>query len=158
VHNSQTSLHTDPGCTAVNAVQTSTLVNSTDCSFKANSNSGCVVEDPDPNSYGAAFAAAGGGMFITEFAESGISYVVLVFTWDENCSWAGPSTVMYDFQGLVLFGAPILQPLFPFLSYDLDPISVAKPSTQLVARQREQRRYFNARQTRCELPIRSLQH
>lgn len=73
VHNSQTSLHTELGCTAVNAVQTSTLVNSTDCSFKTNSNEGCVVEDPDPNSYGAAFAAAGGGMFVTEFAESGIS-------------------------------------------------------------------------------------
>ncbi|KAI0275928.1 hypothetical protein BGY98DRAFT_1090403 [Russula aff. rugulosa BPL654] len=73
VHNSQTSLHTEPGCTAVNAVQTSTLVNSTDCSFKTNSNEGCVVEDPDPNSYGAAFAAAGGGMFVTELAESGIS-------------------------------------------------------------------------------------
>ncbi|KAF8464992.1 glycoside hydrolase family 16 protein [Russula ochroleuca] len=73
VHNSQFSLHTEPGCTAVNAVQTSTLVNSTDCSFKTNSNEGCVVEDPDPNSYGAAFAAAGGGMFVTEFAETGIS-------------------------------------------------------------------------------------
>jgi len=73
VHNSQTSLHTEPGCAAVNAVQTSTLINSTDCSFKTNSNEGCVVEDPDPNSYGAAFATAGGGMFVTELAESGIS-------------------------------------------------------------------------------------
>jgi len=73
VHNSQSSLHTDPGCTAVNAVQTSTLVNSTDCSFKTNSNEGCFVEDPDPNSYGAAFAAAGGGVFVTEYAETGIS-------------------------------------------------------------------------------------
>src|SRR6266576_5395399 len=80
VHNSQTSLHTKPGFTVVNAVQTSTLVNSTDCSFKTNSNEGCVVEDPDPNSYGAAFAAAGGGIFVTELAESGISCVVLVFT------------------------------------------------------------------------------
>jgi hypothetical protein len=79
VHNSQSSLHTEPGCTAVNAVQTSTLVNSTDCSFKTNSNEGCVVEDPDPNSYGAAFAAAGGGVFVTEFAETGISCVVLSF-------------------------------------------------------------------------------
>jgi hypothetical protein len=79
VHNSQFSLHTEPGCTAVNAVQTSTLVNSTDCSFKTNSNEGCVVEDPDPNSYGAAFAAAGGGMFVTEFAETGISCVAFRF-------------------------------------------------------------------------------
>ena len=64
VHNAQTSLHTEPGCTTANAVQTSTLVNSTDCSFKTNSNEGCVVEDPDPNSYGAAFAAAGGAFLI----------------------------------------------------------------------------------------------
>ena len=60
VHNSQTLLHTEPGRTAVNAVQSSTLVNSTVCSFKTNSNLGCVVQDPDPNSYGAAFASAGG--------------------------------------------------------------------------------------------------
>jgi hypothetical protein len=32
--------------------------------------------DPAPNSYGAAFAAAGGGVFVTEFAESGISCVL----------------------------------------------------------------------------------
>jgi hypothetical protein len=113
VHNSQTSLHTEPGCTAVNAVQTSTLVNSTDCSFKTNSNEGCVVEDPDPNSYGAAFAAAGGGMFVTEFAESGISCVVLVFTLHKNHSWTEPSTVIYGFQCLVLLGTSILRPLFP---------------------------------------------
>lgn len=77
VHSSQSSLHTEPGCTVVNAVQTSTLVNSTDCSFQANDNEGCVIENPDPNSYGAAFAAGGGGIFVTEFAETGISYVVI---------------------------------------------------------------------------------
>ncbi|KAI0298071.1 glycoside hydrolase family 16 protein [Multifurca ochricompacta] len=71
--NSQISLHTVPGCTVVNAVQTSTLVNTTDCSFLANQNSGCAVGNPDPNSYGAAFAATGGGVFVTEFAETGIS-------------------------------------------------------------------------------------
>jgi hypothetical protein len=86
VHNSQTSLHTEPGCTVVNAVQTSTLVNSTDCSFKTNSNEGCVVEDPDPNSYGAAFAAAGGGVFVTEFAETGVSCVSFFSLLYEICS------------------------------------------------------------------------
>jgi hypothetical protein len=74
-HNSQSSLHTEPGCTVVNAVQTSTLVNSADCSFLANANEGCSTQNPDPNSYGAAFAAAGGGVFVTEFAETGISCV-----------------------------------------------------------------------------------
>jgi hypothetical protein len=42
--------------------------------------------------------------------------------------------------------------------YEFDPVFVAKQCTQLVARQREQHRYFNARQTRRKLPIRSLQH
>jgi hypothetical protein len=80
VKNSQSSLHTEPGCKVVNAVQTSTLVESTDCSFKTNSNEGCVTEVPDPNSYGAAFAAAGGGVFVTEFANTGISCVPVPFS------------------------------------------------------------------------------
>ncbi|KAI0060384.1 glycoside hydrolase family 16 protein [Artomyces pyxidatus] len=73
VQNSQFALHTEPGCTVTNAVQTSTLVNSTDCSFQSNNNEGCQVTNPDPSSYGANFAAAGGGVFVTEFAEKGIS-------------------------------------------------------------------------------------
>ncbi|KAI0265538.1 glycoside hydrolase family 16 protein [Gloeopeniophorella convolvens] len=73
VTNSQISLHTEPGCTVVNAVQTSNIVNSTDCSFQSNDNEGCAVQDPDPTSYGAAFAAAGGGVFVTELAETGVS-------------------------------------------------------------------------------------
>ncbi|KAI9430999.1 glycoside hydrolase family 16 protein [Lactarius indigo] len=72
VLNAQMALHTDPGCTLADPAQTSTLVSSTDCSV-AGQNLGCVVKNPDPNSYGAAFAAAGGGMFVTEFAETGIS-------------------------------------------------------------------------------------
>lgn len=49
------------------------IVNSTDCSVQANSNEGCVVTNPSLQSYGAAFAAAGGGVFVTEFAENGVS-------------------------------------------------------------------------------------
>lgn len=69
----QMSLHTEPGCTQQSPVQSSTLVNSTDCSFAANSNQGCVVTTPSTASYGPGFASAGGGIFITEYAESGIS-------------------------------------------------------------------------------------
>ncbi|CCM00998.1 uncharacterized protein FIBRA_03046 [Fibroporia radiculosa] len=70
----QMALHTANGCThSPNAVQTSTLVNSTDCSTAANGNQGCVVTTPTTSSYGAGFAADGGGMFVTEFASSGIS-------------------------------------------------------------------------------------
>jgi len=69
----QMALHTEPGCTQQSPVQSSTLVNSTDCSFAANSNQGCVVTTPSTASYGPGFASAGGGIFITEYAESGIS-------------------------------------------------------------------------------------
>ena len=75
VANSQVSLHTQPGCAIVNPNQTSNIINTTDCNYQANSNSGCSIGVPDPKSYGAAFAAAGGGMFVTEFAETGISCV-----------------------------------------------------------------------------------
>ncbi|KAF7296666.1 GH16 domain-containing protein [Mycena chlorophos] len=71
-HNQMT-LHTEPGCKQVNPVQTSTVVNSTDCSFQDNSNAGCSVMDPSPATDGAAFAAAEGGVYVTEYAESGIS-------------------------------------------------------------------------------------
>ncbi|KAH9932701.1 uncharacterized protein BXZ73DRAFT_89876 [Epithele typhae] len=57
-------LHTNP---------TSTLVNSTNCDINANGNQGCIVTNPDPASYGQAFANAGGGVYVTEFATSGIS-------------------------------------------------------------------------------------
>lgn len=72
-------LHTLPGCTSVSpAVAASSTVNSTDCSYLANSNEGCVVSDGNTAAYGAAFAAAGGGVFVTEFAESGISSVASI--------------------------------------------------------------------------------
>ncbi|PIL35181.1 hypothetical protein GSI_02971 [Ganoderma sinense ZZ0214-1] len=67
-------LHTNPGCThSSNAVQSSTLINSTDCSTEANNNQGCIISNPNPASYGQAFANAGGGVYVTEFAIDGIS-------------------------------------------------------------------------------------
>ncbi|TFK73182.1 hypothetical protein BDN72DRAFT_835201, partial [Pluteus cervinus] len=69
----QMSLHTLPGCTQVSPTQTSSLINSTDCSSSSNNNQGCIVTDPSTDSYGAAFAAAGGGVFVTEYAQTGIS-------------------------------------------------------------------------------------
>jgi hypothetical protein len=104
--------HNEPGCVAVNAVQTSMLVNSTDCSFKTNSNEECVVEDPDPNSYGAAFAAAGGGVFVTEFAETGISCVFLFFCYMKIAHNLDPLLV-YRCQCLVFFSVFILLPFQP---------------------------------------------
>jgi hypothetical protein len=76
VTNAEVSLHTEPGCTIVKSTQSSTIINNTDCSYLENSNSGCGIEVPDPKSYGAAFAAAGGGVFVTEYAATAISCVV----------------------------------------------------------------------------------
>jgi hypothetical protein len=73
VTNSQMGLHTLAGCTQVGQIQSSTIVNSTDCSYLDNSNEGCITTNPTPQSYGADFALAGGGVFVTEFAETGIS-------------------------------------------------------------------------------------
>ncbi|RDB18914.1 putative glycosidase C21B10.07 [Hypsizygus marmoreus] len=74
VTRNQMGLHTLPGCTAVGASQAaSSITNSTDCSYLANSNEGCTVTDGNIESYGQAFANAGGGVFVTEFASSGIS-------------------------------------------------------------------------------------
>ncbi|KIR37652.1 hypothetical protein I307_05801 [Cryptococcus deuterogattii 99/473] len=42
------------------------------CDNSQNFGSGCTVYDPNPNSYGQAFAEAGGGVFVAEFAEDGI--------------------------------------------------------------------------------------
>ncbi|KAG6810579.1 hypothetical protein H0H92_011279 [Tricholoma furcatifolium] len=70
----QMGLHTEPGCTSVNPNQlTTSTQGSTDCSYLSNNNSGCIVTDTNAASYGAGFAAAGGGVYVTEFAESGIS-------------------------------------------------------------------------------------
>ncbi|KAL0072643.1 hypothetical protein AAF712_000406 [Marasmius tenuissimus] len=74
VEQNQISLHTDQGCKVVNPVQSSTDVRSPDCAVGGdNKNQGCIVMDPDHRSYGKPFADAGGGVFVTELASSGIS-------------------------------------------------------------------------------------
>lgn len=71
----QMALHTKSGCTAVNS-SSSVAFDGTlqypNCDKDANFNSGCTATDPNPASYGEAFAAAGGGMWATEFASEGI--------------------------------------------------------------------------------------
>ncbi|KAF9454127.1 glycoside hydrolase family 16 protein [Macrolepiota fuliginosa MF-IS2] len=71
----QMSLHTLPGCKQVSPNQSAntTFIPNADCSFQTNMNEGCNVLDPNTASYGAAFSQAGGGVWITEFAETGIS-------------------------------------------------------------------------------------
>ncbi|KAF8133894.1 glycoside hydrolase family 16 protein [Boletus edulis] len=70
--NNQMSLHTETGCTQVSPNETSTMVTSTNCSYALN-DQGCIVVDPSSASFGAGFASASGGAFVTEFATTGIS-------------------------------------------------------------------------------------
>jgi hypothetical protein len=69
----QISIHTTPGCTHNGSeYQFGTSGATTDCSEP----SGCTVTETSPNSYGSGFAAAGGGVWATQFDVSGILYVV----------------------------------------------------------------------------------
>jgi hypothetical protein len=68
----QMSLHTSPGCSITQGATGMTgTVSTTNCGDP--SNSGCIVQDLRPTSYGAGFNAAGGGMWVTEFANESIS-------------------------------------------------------------------------------------
>lgn len=68
------------GCTQVSPNETSTLVTSTNCSYVANENQGCIVMDPSTGSFGAGFANTDGGAFVTEFATTGIRYAAYIWT------------------------------------------------------------------------------
>ncbi|KAF5389760.1 hypothetical protein D9757_005970 [Collybiopsis confluens] len=64
----QMALHTTPGCgLATNAIQTGHIVQG-DCSTAQ----GCLVQETKPNSFGSAFAQAGGGVFGAQLDVSGI--------------------------------------------------------------------------------------
>jgi len=68
-------LHTTSGCEAVNSSSSvaydATLINA-NCDKDANYNSGCNAVDPETTTAGQALAAAGGGMWATEYASTGI--------------------------------------------------------------------------------------
>src|SRR5258706_1840219 len=71
--NNQMSLHTTTGCTKPQGVTQTGTQATTNCDYSQNGNSGCIVQDSNTASYGAAFAQAGGGVWVTEFAETGIN-------------------------------------------------------------------------------------
>jgi len=65
----QMALHTTPGCFQTSApAQPGASGDDSDCSTP----SGCIVADLDPRSWGQDFAAAGGGIFATQFDFTGI--------------------------------------------------------------------------------------
>lgn len=71
----QMALHTTANCLAQNSSSsdeyTAQLL-SNNCDSEANYNSGCNALDPSTTSAGQALAAAGGGMWATEYASTGI--------------------------------------------------------------------------------------
>ncbi|KAF9012591.1 concanavalin A-like lectin/glucanase domain-containing protein [Cyathus striatus] len=70
----QMGLHTKAGCVGPNPntnQNSLSIVNTTDC--KGDHGQGCIVTDAGHPSYGPDFNNNGGGVFITEFAHSGIS-------------------------------------------------------------------------------------
>jgi hypothetical protein len=70
----QMALHTSNGCTLTQSTSAYTgTTNSTDCYVGADDNAGCAVSDGNADSYGQAFAAAGGGVWVTELSTQGAS-------------------------------------------------------------------------------------
>ena len=65
-------LHTDPGCTQADGVTQLGSTKGADCSAGLNSRTGCAVTETQPNSFGDGFNNAGGGVWATQFDESGI--------------------------------------------------------------------------------------
>lgn len=69
--NNQMTLHTLPGCTQPKGVNQTGSTIHTDCDSTSQGSTGCSVNDTNPASYGAPFANAGGGVWVTEFIETG---------------------------------------------------------------------------------------
>ncbi|GMK58304.1 hypothetical protein CspeluHIS016_0503360 [Cutaneotrichosporon spelunceum] len=69
----QIALHSaEDGCYASKDAQMTGQLRLDNCSVTSNGGSGCTVGDPNQNSYGAGFAAAGGGVYVAEYATDGI--------------------------------------------------------------------------------------
>jgi len=66
--NNQMAIHSSPGCTKTDPPTQTGQSSGTDCS----QGSGCVVDEKQANSYGSAFAQAGGGVFAAQFDSTGI--------------------------------------------------------------------------------------
>ena len=66
----QYAIHTTEGCFLSNNADQTGRTNSRDCS----QGTGCVVAETKPNSFGAGFAEAGGGVFAAQFDVSGFYF------------------------------------------------------------------------------------
>ncbi|TBU23644.1 concanavalin A-like lectin/glucanase domain-containing protein [Dichomitus squalens] len=64
----QMAIHTTDGCTTNSSIVQTGTIGFTDCG----TGSGCTVHETKPNSFGAGFAAAGGGVWATQFDVAGV--------------------------------------------------------------------------------------
>lgn len=71
----QQTLHTTQNCTLTRDPSSPFTgnVQNTDCYAFANGNAGCGIQDSRTSSYGAGFAQGGGGVWVTELADEGVS-------------------------------------------------------------------------------------
>jgi hypothetical protein len=69
----QMALHTIAGCTQATGVTQTGTTGNVNCDNNSSAGAGCTVIDANANSYGAPFAAAGGGVWILEFATTGVN-------------------------------------------------------------------------------------
>ncbi|KAI0331370.1 hypothetical protein GY45DRAFT_1322414 [Cubamyces sp. BRFM 1775] len=78
--NNQMALHTPAGCTQASDVTQLGKTIGSDCSAGVDSATGCAVAETQPNSFGSDFASAGGGVWATQFDDSG----VFIWFWTRN--------------------------------------------------------------------------
>lgn len=69
----QMALHTQTGCTVPDGVTQTGHTGVKNCDNASSTGAGCTVIDANTNSYGQPFADAGGGVWVTEFAATGIN-------------------------------------------------------------------------------------
>ena len=68
----QMTLHTSAGCTQAASVTQLGKTQNTNCSLGVDSADGCTVVETQQDSFGDGFNSAGGGVWATQFDESGI--------------------------------------------------------------------------------------
>jgi hypothetical protein len=95
----QMALHTIAGCTQATGVTQTGTTGQVNCDNNSSAGAGCTVIDANADSYGAPLAAAGGGVWILEFATAGIN---IWFTSRANV----PSSLSTNSIDTSTFGTP----------------------------------------------------
>ncbi|KAK1921820.1 concanavalin A-like lectin/glucanase domain-containing protein [Papiliotrema laurentii] len=110
----QMALHaSDTGCVASTSASMSGNLTQSACSKDASSGAGCTIVDSATNSYGAGFAAAGGGVYVCEFGDEGVK--IWFFTRSAVPSAVTDSAQSIDTGSL---GTPVA--FYPSSSCDVD--------------------------------------